>query len=197
MKCSVPLAIDTTFNISKFYFTQTAYKNVSLVSKATGKHPWFPGPLLVQRSKIQEEFQYFWQAVKRQTPALKNLGVFGTDEEAAVYNGILSECDGETVHLLGLEHVKANVERKLEELKFPNASKRRIISDIFGEALAEKNGSLYECETEEEFLDKVSKFKKEWNAIEVSSTRNNPPKFVANFEKHKEDKIRQCMVKYV
>jgi hypothetical protein len=39
MKCSVPLAIDTTFSIGKFYFTQTAYKNVSLFSKATGKHP--------------------------------------------------------------------------------------------------------------------------------------------------------------
>ena len=64
MKCIVPLAIDTTFNISRFYFTQTAYKNISLVSKETGKHPWFPGPLLVHRSKTQEEFQYFWQAVK-------------------------------------------------------------------------------------------------------------------------------------
>ena len=197
MKCSVPLAVDTTFNISRYYFTQTAYKNVSLVSKETGKHPWFPGPLLVHRSKTQEEFQYFWQAVKRNTPELKNIGVIGTDEETAVYNGILSECDGETVHLLGVEHVKANVERKLDELKFPNPSKRRIISDIFGEASAEKNESLHDCVTEGDFLEKVSKLKKEWNAIEVSSTRNNPPKFVSYFETHKEDKIRQCMVKYV
>ncbi|CAB4005501.1 Hypothetical predicted protein [Paramuricea clavata] len=112
MKCSVSLAIDTTFNISKFYFTQTAYKNVSIVSKATGKHPWFPGPLLVHRNKTPEKFQYFWQAVKREIPALKNLGVFGTDEKAAVYNGILSECDGETVHLLGLEHVNNNNNNK-------------------------------------------------------------------------------------
>ena len=195
MKYTVPLAIDTTFNISRFYFTQTAYKNVSLVSKETGKHPWFPGPLFVRRSETQEEFQYFWQAVKQKAPALKNLGLFGADEETAVYNGILSECHHETVHLLGLEHVKANVERKLDELKFPNASKYRIISDIFGGESAEKNGSLYECETEEEFLDKVSKFEKEWNAIEISSTRNNPPKFVPYFEKHKKDKIRECMVK--
>ena len=100
------------------------------------------------------------------------------------------------MHLLGLEHVKANVEQKLDELKFPNASKYRIISDILGGVSAE-NGSLNECETEEESLDKVSKFEKEWNAIEISSTRNNPPKFVPYFEKHKKDKIRQCMVKYV
>ncbi len=136
---------------------QTAYKNVYLVSKETGKHPWFPGPLLVHRSKTQEEFQYFWQAVKRQTSMLKNLCIFGTDEEATVYNGILSQCDSETVHLLGLEHVKANAEQKLDKLKFPNASKRHIISDIFGGAFVDNNGSLYECETEEDFLDKVSK----------------------------------------
>ena len=43
---SVPLAIDTTFNISEFYFTQTAYQNISIVLKATRKHPWFPGPLV-------------------------------------------------------------------------------------------------------------------------------------------------------
>ena len=77
-----------------------------------------------------------------------------------MYNGILSECDGETVHLLGLEHVKANVERKLDELKFPNASKCRIVSDIFGGALVENSGSLCECETEEDFLVKVSKLKR-------------------------------------
>ena len=88
MKYTVPLAINTTFNISRFYFTQTAYKNVSLVSKETGKHPWFPGPLFVHRSKTQEEFQYFWQAVKRKVPALKNLGLFGTDEETAVCGGV-------------------------------------------------------------------------------------------------------------
>jgi hypothetical protein len=118
------------------------------------------GPLLVHRSKTQEEFQYFWQAVKRQSPALKNLGVFGTDEEAAVYNGILSECDGETVHLLGLGNVKANVERKLEELKLSNASKRRIISDIFGGVLAEKNGSLYDVKPRRSCLIKSRSSKK-------------------------------------
>ena len=121
---SVPLAIDTTFNIGEFYFTQTAYQNISVVSKAAGKHPWFPGPLLVHRSKCQDVFKYFWQAVKRRCPALENLTVFGTDKETAVYNGILSECAGSTVDLLGEEHVKANIEKKLEELKFPNASKR-------------------------------------------------------------------------
>ena len=94
--------------------------NLSLVSKKSGKHSWFPGPLLVQRSKTEEEFRFFWRSVKRESPALEMLSILGTDEEAAVYYGILSETLG-TVHLLGREHVKANIERKLDELKFPSA----------------------------------------------------------------------------
>jgi hypothetical protein len=199
---SVPLAIDTTFNIGEFYFTQTAYQNISVVSKAAGKHPWFPGPLLVHRSKCQDVFKYFWQAVKRRCPALENLTVFGTDKETAVYNGILSECAGSTVDLLGEEHVKANIEKKLEELKFPNASKRRIITDIFGSpnsfsSSAKNSQCLCDCGSEEEFIQTVSRMKEEWMEIEKSPTRNNPPKFVSYFEKHKEEKIRQCMTKFV
>ena len=38
-ECVSPLVIDTTFNISDYYFTQTAYLNLSLLFKDTGKHP--------------------------------------------------------------------------------------------------------------------------------------------------------------
>ena len=38
-----PLAADTTFNIGEYLFTQTTYKNLSLIRKDTGGHPWFPG----------------------------------------------------------------------------------------------------------------------------------------------------------
>ena len=68
-----PLVLDTTFNISDFYFTQSAYMNLSLICKDTGKHPWFPGPLLVHRNRDQEMFKYFWQVVKRDHPDLANL----------------------------------------------------------------------------------------------------------------------------
>ena len=100
--------------------------NLSLVTKSTGKHPWFPGPLLVHRSKGQDEFQHFWQAVKRGCPAHEKLKVLWTDEYSAVNNGILSETLG-TVHLLSFEHVKANIERKLDELKFPAFEKCTLL----------------------------------------------------------------------
>lgn len=34
--------VDTTFNIADYYLTPTCYLNLSLVSKTSGKHPWFP-----------------------------------------------------------------------------------------------------------------------------------------------------------
>lgn len=145
--------------------------NLSLVTKSTGKHPWFPGPLLVHRSKGQDEFQHFWQAVKRGCPAYQKLKVLWTDEDSAVYNGILSETLG-TVHLLSFEHVKANIERKLDELKFPAFEKRGILADIFGGPRCGPDGCLYECETAEEFSEKVFAFKEQWNALERSATLN-------------------------
>ena len=47
-----PLVVDTTLNISEFYFMQRAYMNLSLDSKKNGKHPWFP----VHQSKTEEDF---------------------------------------------------------------------------------------------------------------------------------------------
>lgn len=59
-----PSLIDTTFNITEYYFTQTAYENLSLRNKDTRKHPWFPGPILIHRNKTTEDLKYFWQSVK-------------------------------------------------------------------------------------------------------------------------------------
>ena len=191
-----PLVVDTTFDISEFYYTQTAYMNLSLVSKKSVKHPWFPGPLLVHRSKTEEEFRFFWQSVKRESPALEMLSILGTDEEAAVYNGILSETLG-TVHLLGREHVKANIERKLDELKFPSTQKQQIVSGILGGPKPTSDGCLYDCEDENELVEKVARFKERWDEIERNTTRNDPPRLTQYFERHKEEKIRCHMTKYV
>ena len=191
-----PFIVDTTFNICDYYFTQTAYMNLSVVLKHTGKHPWFPGPLLVHRSKKQEVFQYFWQSVKRDCPALEDLAILGTDEDEGMANGILSETSG-TIHLLGQEHVRLNIERKLDEFDFPSAAKRRVVSDIFGGAAVSEGESLYGSSNAEEFDVKVKRMKKEWDELERTSTRNSPPKFVRYFETYKEIKIKNCMSKYI
>ncbi|CAB3980942.1 Hypothetical predicted protein [Paramuricea clavata] len=93
---STPLACDTTFNIATYLVTQTMYKQMSVIGRESLKNPWFPGPFLVHRNQSMQEFSYFWQAVKRGNPG-----------------GILQETSGTTIHLLGKEHVQANVDKKL------------------------------------------------------------------------------------
>lgn len=191
-----PLLIDTTFNIAEYYFTQTAYENLSLRKKDTGKHPWFPGPILVHRNKTTEDFKYFWQAVKRENCQLEGLHVLGSDEDEALFTSILQETTG-TIHLLGLEHVQANVEKKLTECNFPVQERKIIMADIFGGRPMREDGCLYDCESEEEFGQKCETFKKKWDELEKSTTKNNPLKFTKYFAKYKEIQLRNKMSKYV
>ena len=98
---------------------------------------------------------------------------------------------------LGVEHVMANVEKKLEELHFPPTQKRQIIDDIFGGPRTVSSRSLCESKSNEEFDNKVSEMKERREEIEKKYTRNAPPKFVKYFSQHKEEKIRNSMTQYV
>ena len=106
--------------------------------------------------------------VKRGCPALESLQVLGKDEETAVYDGILSETKG-TIHLLGVEHVVAIVEKKLEELHFPPTQKLQITDDIFGGPRTIPSGSLCESKSNEEFDNKVSEIKERWEEFEKNT----------------------------
>ena len=113
-----PLCADTTFNIAEFLVMQTTYQQLSVIRRDNLKHPWFPGPIAFHRNQKQEDFSYFWQAVKRGNLALSDILILGTDEDKAQSEGILQETGGATIHLLGKEHVVANVQRNSFPLIF-------------------------------------------------------------------------------
>ena len=56
------LAMDTTFNIAEYYFTQTVYRHLAVLKRRDDEHPWFPGPTMAHRDKSTSDFSYFWQA---------------------------------------------------------------------------------------------------------------------------------------
>ena len=103
------------------------------------------------------------------------------------------------MHLLELEHVKANVERKLVELSFPIHQRKIILTDVFGRHnIAEEDAKcLHDSQNEDEFDEKVAVFKKKWDEIEKRFTKNNPPKFTSYFTRHNQLKIRNKMAKYI
>lgn len=109
------LAVDTTYNVSNYYVTQTTYRNLSLLHRNTQKHPWFPGPVFAHRHQEKDDFSYFWQAVKRGKLSLEDLAIIGTDECDELYNGILQESNGNTGHFLGKEHMIKTIQRKLNQ----------------------------------------------------------------------------------
>ena len=186
-----PLAADTTFNIGEYLFTQTTYKNLSLIRTDTGKHPWFPGPIMIHRRQRENDFSFFWQSVLRGNKELKWLKVLGTDECDELSEGILSQTV-DTTHLLGLEHVEKNIEKKLDDLNFPRNVKYGILDAIFGER------GLVNTSTFESFDEKLNLLIPKWNEAEGKYTKNNPPsKFSQYFIEYKADKIRNNMSKTV
>ena len=190
------LSIDTTFNIASYYITETAFKYLAIVHEGTQKHPWFPGPLLVQRDKSKNEFSFFWQSCVRGNASLKSLKAIGTDEDTALIEGILQETDGHTIHLLGKEHVKKNIAKHLSNCNFPDRQAKVILEDIFGSDC--NKCCLYQCETPEEYDLRVEEYKDKWARMEADYTQNKPPtKFVKYFEKYKQRSMRNSMKKSV
>ena len=197
------LAMNTTFNIAEYYFTQTVYRHLAVLKRRDDEHPWFPGPAMAHRDKSTSDFSYFWQACKRGNGALANLRSLGTDEDEALIQGIYGETNGNMINLLGKEHVCKNIMKKLLKLNFPARQAKIIVDGIIGNSFpgnktADSKDGLVECETLEEFQVKVEEFKDKWRIVEKDYTRNNPPnKFVNYFEKYKEKPIRENMTKFV
>ena len=150
------LSANDTCSVANHYLVHTVYQNLSVVQRDTLKSPWFPGPCSFVRQAGEEKHRLLWQAAKRFNSNLPDLRVLGTDDDMAIYNAILGECDCLMQHILGLEHVKKNISDKLKELHFPNAQAKNIMNDIFV--------TLYNCETNDydECTVLKKKKKKKW-----------------------------------
>ena len=59
--------------------------------------------------------------------------------------------------------------------------------DIFGGWTMREDGCMYDCESEEEFNQKSTLFKKKWDEMEKASKRKKALKFTKYFVKHKEE----------
>ena len=186
----LPLAFDTTFNIDKFKFTQTTYKNLSLYKKGTVSHPWFPGPILVHRTERKIDFEFFWQSVKRYKKELGAVKLIGSDDCEELYEGILSQTSN-TIHLLGVEHVMKNIEDWLRDSSLPSNVHRSFIEDVVG-----KSG-LVSCRSDSEFDEMLQNLMKKWADIEKEYVNDPKSKFSDYFIKNKAEKIKSKLTKSV
>jgi len=83
------LGIDPTFNLGDFYVTPTVYEHKMLLSKVTGKRPYFIGPALLHQDRKYSTYYYFASEVKKLRPSITNLIAIGTDGEEALSSAFL------------------------------------------------------------------------------------------------------------
>ena len=134
---------------------------------------------MLHREEAFEDFAYLWQVAKRLNSSLSTLRV----PDKAIYDAILSKCDGCTLHLLGVEDFKKNITDKLQKQNFLRRQAKIISKDIFE--------TLYNYKDEQEFDSELEKLRYKWMEIEVRYTRNEPPgQFLQYFEQYKVNSMK-------
>ena len=162
------------------------------MKKDNGENPWFPGPILVHRRQRTKEFSYLWQAVKRFNKSASGIKILGTDYCDELHAGLMAELNDGVVHLLGVQHAKENISRKLNDYGIPLLQRQVIMDDIFGVS------GLINSQSDSVYDEAVDLMKVKWSKIEGKFTRNVSPKsFVSYFEKHKQTIIKTKMCKFV
>ena len=104
------LSADDTCNIANHYLIQIVYEKLAVVKRDTEKSPWFPGPSTFVRNLSEEEHRWFCCSSILGNKNLVNVRVLGTNDDKALYSGILKECSSLTFHDLGYEHMKKALE---------------------------------------------------------------------------------------
>ncbi len=78
------LSVDPTFNLGSFYVTPLVFLHKAVVSRRTGKHPIFLGPILIHQRMNTEAYSYFAHHLQVLLPSLRGIKAFSTDGELAL-----------------------------------------------------------------------------------------------------------------
>ena len=180
---------DGTYNIARHYLVQTEYENSSVLRRENSKSPSFPGPCAFVRQLGEADQCILWQAAKRSCATLADIRVLSADDDKAIYNAILSECNPITFHISWLEHTQKNISDKLNDLNFANCQPKKIMNDIFTD--------LCNCSDVNNYENKLIEWKERWLEIETRFKRKETPgQFVKYFEKHKNEAINFRLSKF-
>ena len=81
----VPIGVDPTFKLGRFYATPIVFPLKMLVNKDTGKSPIYLGRFLGNQSLKFSNHHYFVSQVMGLRPSLKSTKAIGTDGEGPLY----------------------------------------------------------------------------------------------------------------
>ena len=141
--------VDTTFNTTDLWLTDTVFKCKIIIRTSDKKHPYFIGPIMFPFRKTQETFQRFATEIAL-VEGIENIKFVGSDLDSAIYNGFLSVF--KSAKNFCVWHLKKRDEAKLREMKASATATRLVLKDIYGATLQNvKFDGLVDCTDAEEF----------------------------------------------
>ena len=127
-------------------------------------------------------------ALRKFYPELKDLKVFETDGDPALYKPF-GEMFPEANHLLCDIHMRDNVEKQLRELGVRPSGIVEVVCDIFGSKEGnQKTAGSVDC-TDKNFEEEKEKMYQKWDA-----SLEEGAQFVQYFTENKEQLVRNCML---
>ena len=164
----VPMGVDPTFKLGKFFVTPIVFPLRMLVAKRSGKSPIYMGAMLIHESIKFSSFHYFVSQIIGLCPLLKNVQAIDTDGEGPLYE-VFCGCFPNAVHLRCFAHFQRNLEEKLKQLQFPSHIIKEIIHDVMGVQIgSDKYQGLVDADDEKDFREKLCLLKEKWDTFECS-----------------------------
>ena len=193
----VPIGVDSTFKLGRFYVTPIIFPLKMMVAKGTGKSLTYLGPLLIHQSLKFSNYHYFASQVMGLCPSLKNTKAIGTDGEGPLHEAFCGVFP-KAVHLRCFSHFQRNIEDKLKQL--PTNIVKEILHDIMGVTVgSDRFKGLVDAESEKDFREKLCDLKERWNQFEshhhcVPQGKLVQPVFYEWFVTEKTDVVVNCML---
>lgn len=168
------MGVDPTFNLGEFSVTVTTYRHLQLLHGATKKHPVMLDPMFVHQRKTFELYHFLASNMVGLCPLLGSLRAFGTDGEKALGDAFAVQFR-DASHLLCFLHVKERISAKIRDLGIGSECAKLFLNDIFGQ----QQGThlfcgLVDCESSEEFDEKLELLKDIWNEREIIAVKGVP-----------------------
>ena len=116
-----------------------------MIDKSTGKHPTFPGPMMIHTDEKQATFHYFASTLRENNSDIENILFVGSDRQRSMENGLAPQMSI-ALFLACKKHEEDNVKMKLAALGILN--KCDFLADIFGDNTSR---GLVDSESKEDF----------------------------------------------
>ena len=179
------LGIDTTFNTTDLWLTDTVFKCRLIIRTSDMQHPYFLGPSMFHFRKTQQAFRRFAAELALEDD-VENIHFIGTDLDSALYNGFLSVFKSAS-NLVCVWHLKKRDKAKLKELNANATACTVILKDIYGATIhTVKFDGLVDCHDADEFDSKLHAYKCTWDSL--------LPTFYSWFIGNRAELFKNCVI---